>query len=215
MLSNKTFRLVIKRLVLVTGLSLAVILLASEAFYLLQKESHERAPQQVELVIPLGAAEMVSRGEKVTAIPEEMVFMVGDTLVVKNEDSVNHQLGPLWIPANSSASLSMDTASRYVESCSFQTSQYLGLDVRKPTTVGTRLQAMVIAGPATIIFVFIYSILVFPLEKNPKAVGRWGRRSARVNPDSDPKFPAYIRFPVEPGDGEGNEPEQPTKTGPV
>ena len=37
-----------------------------------------------------------------------MSFVVGDTLVVKNEDSVEHQLGPLWIPAGSSASMPLN-----------------------------------------------------------------------------------------------------------
>jgi hypothetical protein len=205
MFSNKIFRLALKRLVLVTLLSSVIIFIASEAFYRLQKESHERAPQQVELVIPLGTSEMVSRGETVTAIPEEMVFMVGDTLVVRNEDSVSHQLGPLWIPANSSASLSMDTAARYIESCSFQASQYLGLDVRQPATLGTRLQALVIAGPGTIIFLFIYSVLVFPLDKDPRAAGRWGRLPGRRGSSKDQQIPAYTRFPVESGAGEGDE----------
>ncbi len=210
MLANKVFRLGLKRLAIVTVLSLAVILIASEAFYLLQKESHERAPQQVELVIPLGAAEMVRRGENVTAIPEEMVFMVGDTLVVKNEDSASHQLGPLWIPANSSASLSMDTAARYVESCSFQTSQYLGLDVRQPTTLATRLQALVIAGPATIIFLFIYSVLVYPLEKDNRA-----RSSGIQSPFPGRHASAYTRFPFEPGAEEGEETENTSGSGPA
>jgi hypothetical protein len=181
MTKNKVFRLAIRRLVVVTVFSIVIIAIGNEAFYLLQKEPHERAPQQVELVIPFGTAEMVSRGEAVASIPEEMVFMVGDTLLVKNEDSVSHQLGPVWIPANASASLSMDNANRYVESCSFQPSQYLGLDVRTPITLSTRLQALVVAGPATITFLFIYSILVFPLEKK--------KRSFR-----NPQLPEYIRF---------------------
>jgi hypothetical protein len=205
MRSDKVFRLAIRRLIIVTLFSLVLIFVASEAFYVLQKESHERAPQQVELVIPLGAAEMVSRGENVTAIPEEMVFMVGDTLVVKNEDSASHQLGPLWIPAYSSASLSMDTAARYVESCTFQTSQYLGLDVRQPTTLGTRLQALVVAGPVTIIFLFIYSLLVFPLEKDTRAGRRSGGVPSRKIISGDRQAGAYSRFPDEPGAAEGDE----------
>jgi len=167
--SKHLFRLGLIRLAILSGVSLALIFVASEAFYRLQKESHERAPQQVELLIPSGTAERVSRGETVPSIPEEMVFIVGDVLVVKNEDTVNHQLGPLWIPANSSASLALDNANRYVESCSFQPTQYLGLDVRQATTLGTRLQALIVAGPGTIIFLFIYSLALFPLDKEKKA----------------------------------------------
>lgn len=167
--SKRILRLALVRLAILSLVSLALIFIASEAFYSLQKESHERAPQQVELVIPAGTAEQVSRGEAVPTIPEEMVFMVGDVLVVRNEDSENHQLGPLWIPAGSSASLALENANRYVESCSFQPTQYLGLDVRTPTTLGTRLQALVIAGPGTIIFLFIYSLLIFPIDRQRKS----------------------------------------------
>jgi hypothetical protein len=167
--SKHIFRKALIRLAILSAVALLLIFVASEAFYRLQKESHERAPQQVELLIPSGTAERVSRGEAVPSIPEEMVFMMGDVLVVKNEDSVNHQLGPLWIPANSSASLALDNANRYVESCSFQPSQYLGLDVRQPTTLGTRLQALIVAGPGTIIFLFIYSLVLFPLDKQRKS----------------------------------------------
>jgi hypothetical protein len=163
--SKKLFRLALVRLAVLSTFALLLIFVASEAFYRLQKESHERAPQQVELLIPSGTAERVSRGEAVPSIPDEMVFMVGDVLVVKNEDSTDHQLGPLWIPANSSASLTLDNANRYLETCSFQPTQYLGLDVRQPTTLGTRLQALVVAGPGTIIFLFIYSLVLFPLDK--------------------------------------------------
>jgi hypothetical protein len=213
MFSNKVFRPAVKRFAIVSLVSLGIIFIASEAFYLLQKETHERAPQQVELVIPLGAAEMVSRGETVTAIPEEMVFMVGDTLVVKNEDSASHQLGPLYIPANSSASLSMDTAARYIESCSFQASQYLGLDVRQPATLGTRLQALVIAGPGTIIFLFIYSLLVFPLEKESRAKSRWARLIPGRSLSKEAQVSAYARFSAEPGAEEAGESENSARTG--
>jgi hypothetical protein len=167
--SKNTLRLALIRLAILTAVSLLLIYVASEAFYRLQKDSFDRAPQQVVLLIPSGTAEKVSRGEAVPSIPDEMVFMVGDVFVVKNEDSTNHQLGPLWIPANSSASLVLDNASRYVESCSFQPTQYLGLDVRQPTTLGTRLQALIVAGPGTIIFLFIYSLVLFPLDKQEKS----------------------------------------------
>jgi hypothetical protein len=93
-----------------------------------------------------------------------MVFVVGDVLVVHNEDVESHNLGPLWIPSGTSASMNLDQPMRYTYNCSFQASNYMGLDVRTPTTLGTRLQGLILAGPATVIFLFLYSLLVYPIQ---------------------------------------------------
>jgi len=47
------------------------------------------------------------------------------------------------------------------------------LDVRQPTTLGTRLTAMAVGGPPLLVFFFIYSLLVFPVKPAQKeAVGQ-------------------------------------------
>ncbi|RME88339.1 MAG: hypothetical protein D6770_07230 [Anaerolineae bacterium] len=124
---------------LLVGLALSEI-----SFYFLRET--QREPQRVELVIPPGTAERVARGETPPSIPEEMTFVLGDTLVVRNEDSVPHQLGPLWVPPGATASLQLDTAQNYVFACSFRPDNYLGLDVREPLTTGTRLIGILFAG---------------------------------------------------------------------
>ncbi|MBE0411123.1 MAG: hypothetical protein IBX69_15485, partial [Anaerolineales bacterium] len=103
-------------------------------------------------------------GDPVPSIPDEMVFVVGDTLLVRNEDRVDHELGPLWVPAGSSASLVLEQPRKFRYACSFQNTKYLGIDVRQPTTWSTRITALAVASPATAIFIFIYSILVWPLK---------------------------------------------------
>ena len=163
------FKLAAIRFLVLLLASLVLVWIGSEAAYLLQRDKSDRAPRQVELVIPAGTAQKVAAGESVPGIPEEMTFVVGDVLVVKNQDGQAHQLGPLWVPANSSASLSLDKAASLAYQCSFQQSRYLGLNVRPPTTLGTRLQALFLAGPATAFFLFIYSTLVFPLQPKKKA----------------------------------------------
>jgi hypothetical protein len=92
-----------------------------------------------------------------------MVFMMGDTLVVKNEDTVDHQLGPVWVPPGSTASLALEKPNKYAYSCSFIPSKYLGLDVRQATTIGVRLTALAISAPTVTALIFIYSLLVFPI----------------------------------------------------
>jgi hypothetical protein len=66
--------------------------------------------------------------ENSSSLPENMTFVVGDRLVVRNEDAVDHKLGPLWIPANSSAQLSLDQEENLAYECSFQPGKYFGLE---------------------------------------------------------------------------------------
>ena len=139
------------------GFILAAIM--SEVSYQVLK-SENREPAQIELVIPAGTAERVARGETPPTIPDDMTFVVGDTLVVVNQDSVDHQLGPLWIPPGTSASLPLDTEQQFAFECSFQPTKYLGLNVREPVTFGTRLTGILFAGfPLGALFA-VYSILV-------------------------------------------------------
>jgi hypothetical protein len=134
------------------------------SYQLLKRENRE--PQRVELIIPAGTAERVTRGEVPPTIPKDLSFVVGDVLVVINNDNVDHQLGPLWIPQGTSASLPLDSEQKFAFACSFQPTKYLGLDVREPVTLGTRLTGILFAGfPMGALFA-VYSILVIkPKDK--------------------------------------------------
>lgn len=165
MKDKELIRLGLRRLAILFLISVGFIWLVSEIAFQIQKEETDRPPKDVVLVIPLGAAEKVAAGERVVAIPEEMVFVRGDRLVVKNEDIVAHQLGPLWIPAGLSASMVLDQADKFAYSCSFQSSRYLGLTVKEPTTWQTRLIGLSLASPVTAVLLFIYSLLVVPLRR--------------------------------------------------
>jgi hypothetical protein len=101
--------------------------------------------------------------------------------VVKNEDDVDHQLGELWIPAKTSASLLMEVPERLAYSCSFQPSQYLGLVVKQPTTWMTRLIAIGLAVPATTAILFLYSLVIRPIEVEVKGSSFPGSESQQLN----------------------------------
>jgi hypothetical protein len=160
----------LKRLLIVFTICLVFVLAFNEVAYMLQKDQYDRAPQTIQLVIPAGTAEKVSAGGAVPSIPDKMVFMLGDTLQVKNEDVVAHQLGPVWVPPGGTSSLKMERADKYSYHCSFASTQYLGLDVRQPTTIGVRLTALAFATPTMTALIFLYSLLVFPVEKQAKDV---------------------------------------------
>lgn len=154
----------IKRLLMILAIALVFVFTINEVFYLFQKDENDRAPQTKQLVIPSGTANQVANGESSPTIPEEMVFVVGDVLEVKNEDSVDHQLGPIWVPPGTTGRLVLEDANKYAYSCSFAPSRYLGIDVREATTLETRLIALAFATPPMAIFLFIYSLLVFPIK---------------------------------------------------
>lgn len=156
-------KIVVKRILisLLIGLLLGVAI--GEIPFIFLRES-ARSPQEIVLTIPAGTAEQVSRGQQPPSIPENMIFVVGDTLVVENKDTVDHKLGPLWIPANSSARLSLDQEENLAFECTFQPGSYFGLDVRQPLTLSTRLYGILFAGLPMSILIALYS-LVMPAKK--------------------------------------------------
>lgn len=131
-------------------------------FYFLRETA--RAPKLIEIVIPKGTAEQVARGEAPPSIPASMTFVIGDTLLVINEDTKDHELGPLWIPAGSSASLPLDAAASYAYSCSFQPGQTFGLDVYEPLTLSTRLYGIFFSGIPLGVMIALYALVV-PAKK--------------------------------------------------
>lgn len=135
----------LKRIALSFLLGLALAAITTEtAYFFLKKENRE--PGVIELVIPAGTGEMVRAGQTPPELPRDMRFVVGDTLKVVNQDNENHQLGPLWIPAQTSASLNLESEQNMVFECSFQTGNYLGVTVQEPVTWRTRISGMFFAG---------------------------------------------------------------------
>jgi hypothetical protein len=182
--SGSTIKKGFIRLVITFFISLILVWVGSEVAFYFLKENTDRVPEQIELVIPVGTADKVAAGEPIPSIPDEMTFVLGDTLIVNNEDTVDHQLGPLWIPPRSKASLVLDAAERYAYSCSFQTSRYLGLNVKQATTWQTRLVALGFSVPATTAFLFIYSLALWPI--NPKPEKKVGSAMELKEKPSDP-----------------------------
>jgi hypothetical protein len=154
----------IKRLLISGFFGLLIGIMVSEVPFLFLRET-ARPPREILLTIPAGTAEQVARGEQPPSIPENMTFVVGDRLVVNNEDAVDHKLGPLWIPANSSAQLSLDQEQNLAFECSFQPGNYFGLDVRQPLTPRTRLFGIFYVALPMMILIALYSLVITPKKK--------------------------------------------------
>lgn len=154
----------IKRILVSMLIGIAIGVLISEVSFIFLQET-ARPPREIVLTIPAGTAEQVARGEQPPSIPKDMIFVVGDTLVMKNEDSVDHKLGQLWIPANSTAQLALNEEQNMAFECSFQAGNYFGLDVRQSLTWGTRVYGVLYAGVPLGILIALYSFVVPPKKK--------------------------------------------------
>jgi hypothetical protein len=156
---------IVKRILLSLLIGLVIGVLINEVTFLSLRET-ARAPKVIELVIPEGTADSIARGETPPSIPNAMTFVVGDTLLVRNNDTSDHELGPLWIPAGSSASLPMDAVQSYAYGCSFQEGNYFGLDVREPLTFSTRLYGVLYSGVPLGMLIALYAVIMPTKKKN-------------------------------------------------
>ncbi len=141
----------------------------SEVSFSLLNNGTTRPPQLVQISIPPGTAALVARGQAIASIPASMTFVAGDTLLVINHDSVPHQLGPLFIPAGSSASMNLANEQGYNLLCSFQPSKYLQLTVLPPLTIATRIVGILEAGLNVGFLIAVYAVFALPAPKKASA----------------------------------------------
>jgi hypothetical protein len=156
---------VIKRIFLSLIAGILIGIAISELTFYFLNTGETRPPQVVELNIPAGTADKVALGESNISLPASMFFVVGDTLKINNLDSSVHQLGPLFIPAGSSATMRLDDEKDYAYTCSFLPGKYIGLNVRPPLTIGTRILGILETGLPLGILIALYSIFAIPLKK--------------------------------------------------
>ncbi len=147
--------------------------LVSEISYQLSPDLNQLEPDRVEVVIPAGTAAKLAAGQPVT-VPEEINFVIGDILVVKNEDTVSHQLGPVWVPAGSSGVLQVGGDQPVTYQCSFTTSRSFGLDVQPALDLWVRLQGMLSIGLPTGVMLALYTLAVPYKKEDPDSEVRPG-----------------------------------------
>lgn len=154
------------RMLLFLAIGLIASAIFSEITFRLQGDTTSRDPTTIQLVIPAGTAAKVAQGQSV--LPTGQTFVVGDTLQVKNEDSVTQTLGPLVIPPASTASMKLDQAGNLSYTCSFQPTKYYGIEVVQGLTFGMRLEATLLAGLPLGVLLGVYSLVAKPLKPKVK-----------------------------------------------
>jgi hypothetical protein len=171
------YRPLIRRILICAAISIVAVFVVSEVAFLFQADRVDRGPQTITLEIPAGSAALVSGGMTPPDIPDEMTFVTGDELLVVNHDDVDHQLGPIWVPPGESASLRLGKVEHVAFACSFQPTRYMGIQVKEPTTIETRLLALAVASPPTAAILLVYSVAAFPLvlSKKPRSTDPGGQ----------------------------------------
>jgi hypothetical protein len=152
----------IKRMLLALVVGIILASIGSEIAYRIQGINTSRGPQTIELVIPAGTADKVAQGQIV--LPVNQTYITGDVLLVKNQDSVTHTLGPLVIPANASASLTLSQSGNLNYICSFEPSKYYGMLIQPAMTITTRIEGWLIAGIPLGLLIGVYSLVAYPLK---------------------------------------------------
>lgn len=161
--------IIIRRIIISMLVGLVLGAVVSEISYYLLNDGTTRPPKLVELDIPAGTAQRVAQGQADKTLPASMTFVVGDTLLVRNNDTAIHQLGPLVIPAGSSASMKLATENGYSLLCSFQPSKYLELTVLPPLTISTRIVGVLEAGLNVGFLIAVYAVFALPMKKQEAA----------------------------------------------
>lgn len=162
---------ILQRVLISLGIALVLGLIISEGSFFLQRTQLDRMPDQFELLVPTGTAERIQAGLPVPSLPDNMTFVEGDVILVKNEDSVSHQLGPIWVPAGSTGKLTLEKPNSYTLTCSFQPSQRLGLEVRPRVTGEIRVQGLLAVAAPTSVLVMLYLVVLKPLPKADRSRG--------------------------------------------
>jgi len=119
-----------------------------------------RGPARIEYIIPAGTAERVAAGEAVPSIPARAVFVVGDVLVFRNQDRVNHQLGPFWIPAGTTLTIPLERPSTLNYLCTIHPSGSIDLEVRPQNSLLlTLVPTLLLGGPLGAVLALVIRVV--------------------------------------------------------
>ena len=167
MISKYAFRLFISLII-----CLIFQFLISEASFQVLTQGEADSREEISITIPKGTAERIRNGYSVPSIPENIVFYEGDRIVVNNEDTENHQLGPIWVPPGSQGVLNLQNSDNYSLTCTFQPGKMMGIEVRPKITSYVRFQGILAIGLPTGVLGFLFSLIIFPIRNDLELAAR-------------------------------------------
>lgn len=125
--------------------------------------------------IPLGTAEAMASGAEFPFIPNSLGIPPGGKLVIRNLDTVEHQVGAWTIPPGGSAEISAATTGGGELVCTVHPAGYLGIRLEKrPSITSTFLPTLLLGAPlgiVTAIATWVGSRIHVPDEEDYPAPG--------------------------------------------
>ena len=117
-------------------------------------DSRDAPPSTFQVDIPAGTADEIAAGAQPPSLPKTLRLAAGSSLLIRNLDVVNHQIGPVIIPAGAEKTV---PAGMFVSAgqdrfvCSFHSAGTIGLTtVGKSTPAGALLVSLLVAAPLTL-----------------------------------------------------------------
>ena len=86
-------------------------------------------PEKHFITIPAGTATSISSGLDVDIIPADLDFRLRDELVILNQDSTSHQIGPFIIPAGAQFVTRFAEAASIVGFCSLHPTGQITINI--------------------------------------------------------------------------------------
>jgi hypothetical protein len=119
--------------VVVAGLGLT-LLLAMVAVLTMGGGSKEppAAGSTYGVVIPAGTGKRIASGFHLYLIPEDLQLHVGDSLVVVNQDSQVHEVGPFFVRPGETMRHTFTEPGRFVGACTFHPAGEVAIEVFPP-----------------------------------------------------------------------------------
>jgi plastocyanin len=122
-----------RRATTVAALVMVVAIVAAAAAYGLARTSGA-TPKGVDhtFVVPAGAGDRLDQGNALEILPRDLEVRVGDRLIVVNDDTRTHVVGPWTIRADSTFRFRFTRVGRYDSHCSLHQSGRFFIDVLPP-----------------------------------------------------------------------------------
>ena len=86
--------------------------------------------RRILITIPPGTASNVARGQPARSVPTHISARVGDTLLLVNDDTADHMLGPFYISSHQTVSVPLQRAGTYRGTCVLQPNHHFTIVVR-------------------------------------------------------------------------------------
>lgn len=80
-------------------------------------DEEKRTPETHEFVVPRGTSARLAVGQEVVVLPSKLEFRVGDKIVIRNEDHVDHPVGPYFVRAGEEFSITFGAPGKFEGYC--------------------------------------------------------------------------------------------------